>query len=901
MRRYLYATALTLLFAAFTVGEATAQLNVFWEEVGPNNSGNHTRALTVDANGDIWAGSVGGGLWKSTDRGSTWEQIDGLNGSLAVSTIAVDGNNIYVGTGEKLYFEPDGAYINSFNINRIDTLKETFHQFAGQPGEGVYASTDGGATWDHDNGTWSPSNPAYEGPFSSIQKIVSSGGRTLIATVEGLYWSDNGTLTTVTKSTGTAHFMDEAIVDMEFGANGIVLAATQDSLYRSTNNGTSFSAAINDSLPTNPSPPNNRVGGDRIEIAIAPSDPNYMYVTGASDINGKCTGVWRSTDAGINWVRIAPNESATFQPFQDNGLYSLVLAVKPSDPEFIILGGEKLYKFDPNTGWNDAASHFNFPGFTVDYVPTPILSLAFDPADDSTFYVGTDAEIVRTTDYGETYSSKTKGFNNSSLYGVTTGVDYSVLLSDRYRGLLYRAPDSANKQEFNNVYTATRTGVARFSLLDPDRIISQGADGGVVRSFNKGEAFEQFYGVPIEPIHPSYGTPPDSIFVDRANATSGSGGLYDVPTLPVNAWVLDEVIDPNSLGNDSLIKATPNWLYLCSRHFVWVCTNPFGGVDSIPNWNRISPDLVQDFFGTGQREFYSAIAVSGDNDHVVYVGTNTGKIFRIEDANDPINMDLATKIIRVDTMQSITMPNRWITDIEFDQGNPDNLIITYGAYAKGDDRVYITNNSKAASPEFRSLQGNLPADVPVYAAAFHPDANVDALLVGTDEGIWGTDSDYSSGSVTWSNESTNIGNVPVTDITFRRYHRNYNGSFYTYTPDYSLFVATHGRGAFKSSTLVTRPTETVVNSGVNMALAPNPANEFASVHLQLDRPTKVTLEAYDLAGTKVALIRDRMYPAGQFGIDFDVRSLPAGVYLIKGEFSNKNGVYRETMKQIVIK
>ncbi|MEM0998081.1 MAG: T9SS type A sorting domain-containing protein [Bacteroidota bacterium] len=906
MRRYLYAATSALMIVAFTFGQISAQLNIFWEEAGPNNMGNHTRAMLVDGNGDVWAGSVGGGLWKSTNQGFTWSQVTGLDGTLAVSSIAASGNRIYVGTGEKLYFEPDNAYIGNFNINRIDTLKETFHQFSGQPGEGVYVSTDGGMTWDHDNATWGPSNPPYEGVFSSIQKVATNGSRTFIATVEGMYWSDNADLSTVTKCTGSTDFEGDPIVDVEFAAGNVVLAATQDTLYRSTNGGASF-ISVTDSIPVGTTPPNNRFAGDRVEIEVAPSDPNICYVAGASGINGNCTGVWRSTDAGENWVRIAPFESATFQPFQGNGLYSLVLAVPPNDPLAVVLGGEKLYKYSENTGWNDAASHSNIPGFTTDYVPTPMLSIAFDPTTDSTLYIGTDQEIVRSTDLSGTYSIKTKGFNNASLYGVSPNPDFSLLLSDRYMGLLYRVPDSANKQEFTDIYSAaaTRTGIARFTTTNPNYIIGQGADGGLVRSFNKGEAFEQFYGVPIEPIHPSYGSPPDSIFVDRANATSGSGGLYDVPTLPVNAWCLDEYIPPTALSNDTSILETPIWLYLCSRHFVWVCTNPFGGVDSLPNWNRITPDLVQDFFGNGQREYYSAIAVSGDADHVVYVGTNTGKLFRIEDANDPLNMDLTTKIIRVDTMQTFAMPNRWISDIEFAPGDPNNLIVTYGSYAKGDDRVFVTNNAKAASPTFRSIQSNLPADLPVYTAAFHPDANVTAILLGTDEGVYGTDSDYGNASapIAWSRESTNIGTVPVTDIAFRRYYLNQiDPDNYSYAPDYRVFVATHGRGAFKSSTLVNRPEETTASAaGIKMDLAPNPTEVTSTIQLQLDRPTKVTLEAYNLEGRRIALIRDRRYPTGNYNIPFDVSDLPTGVYLVKGIFSNSQGISQKTMKQVVVK
>ncbi|MEM7036620.1 MAG: hypothetical protein AAF570_06530, partial [Bacteroidota bacterium] len=245
MRKNFYAIALAAICLGFTWFEANAQVNIFWEEVGPNNMGNHVRGLTVDGSGNVWAGSTGGGLWKSTNNGSTWEQVSGVDENLMVSSIAVDGNNIYVGTGETYFYEPSSSFITSWTHDSVSTIEEGYPMLFGSPGEGVFASTDGGSTWDHDNGTWSGSSTRYQNNFISIQKVATSGGRTMIATLEGLYFSTSATLTSVTKASGTDHFENSPIVDVEFAAGGIVLAATADSLYRSTNNGTSCGKAIN--------------------------------------------------------------------------------------------------------------------------------------------------------------------------------------------------------------------------------------------------------------------------------------------------------------------------------------------------------------------------------------------------------------------------------------------------------------------------------------------------------------------------------------------------------------------------------------------------------------------------------------------------------------------------------
>ena len=102
-----------------------------WVERGPNNVGGRVRAVLFDPNDPtfktVFAGGVSGGLWKNTDitsSATTWTRVN-LPDNLAVSSITVDPNSsstFYVGTGE--------SYVGG-DVN----------------GDGVWKSTDGGATW----------------------------------------------------------------------------------------------------------------------------------------------------------------------------------------------------------------------------------------------------------------------------------------------------------------------------------------------------------------------------------------------------------------------------------------------------------------------------------------------------------------------------------------------------------------------------------------------------------------------------------------------------------------------------------------------------------------------------------------------------------------------------------
>src|SRR5579884_2083152 len=101
-----------------------------WRLIGPHRGG---RVVAVA--GDVadplvfYFGSTGGGVWKTEDGGVTWANVsDGFFRTASVGAIAVaesDPNVLYVGTGES-------------------TIRGNVSH-----GDGVYKSTDGGATWRH--------------------------------------------------------------------------------------------------------------------------------------------------------------------------------------------------------------------------------------------------------------------------------------------------------------------------------------------------------------------------------------------------------------------------------------------------------------------------------------------------------------------------------------------------------------------------------------------------------------------------------------------------------------------------------------------------------------------------------------------------------------------------------
>ena len=101
-----------------------------WRNVGPDRAG---RSIACAGNPsrpfEYYAGAVGGGLWKTIDGGTTWRPItDGQINSSSVGAVAVSESH------------PDVVYIGMGEVQIQRNMLQ---------GDGVYKSTDAGATWRH--------------------------------------------------------------------------------------------------------------------------------------------------------------------------------------------------------------------------------------------------------------------------------------------------------------------------------------------------------------------------------------------------------------------------------------------------------------------------------------------------------------------------------------------------------------------------------------------------------------------------------------------------------------------------------------------------------------------------------------------------------------------------------
>ncbi len=405
--RFLARTAARERLASRATPRATSPA---WVNLGPTKANFATNGVTLDVTDSgrprsiivhgstIYVASAMGGVWKSTDSGSTWAPITDGEPTLSDGSLAMDPNNssiLYLGFGDPF----DGF------------------------GIGLVKSTDGGATW---------SSPVSLGNETTIPDIVvdpSDSSIVLAATDDGLYRSTNAgaSFSKVSIATGdvgapkvwsiaptaTHHF----VLSLEGNPNAAPGSSTDGQIWTSTDDGATWSKATGVTSSS---------GIDRITVASAPSSPSTVYAL-AADPNGDLADIFKSTNGGASWtglnVAATPflNENSETQSvgqlFNTQGWYDQFVAVDPTDANTVYFGGSLLIA-KTTDGGSTFSEISNWLGqFGLPYVHADCHAATFDA--NGNLYVGTDGGIAKTTDGGLT-------FDGSLNVGLVDQLVYSV-------------------------------------------------------------------------------------------------------------------------------------------------------------------------------------------------------------------------------------------------------------------------------------------------------------------------------------------------------------------------------------------------------------------------------------------------------------------------------------------
>ncbi len=423
------------------LSQRSAISGITWDERGPSNVSGRTRAILVDA-GDatgntVFAGSVGGGLWVTTNALAgtpSWTNIGDQFGNLAISCIYQDpsnSDNIYFGTGE-----------GWFNADAIRGL-------------GIWKSTDGGANWSQLAST-------NNSTFYYVQKIVVDASGNVYACTRdgGIQRSTNGGSSwSQTLGTSTGASTNRA-ADIEIAANGDMYASTgiftTDGIYKSTN-GTSWTKQTG-GLPTS--------GYYRIELACAPSDANRVYAVFCGT-NYDVSGIYRTDNGGSSWSsQSVPSALGMTNYARGQAWYDLIAAVHPTNSSRVFIGGiDILVSTNAGSSWSQISQWY---GSGNQYVHADQHAMVFQSNNSNVMYFGNDGGIFRSTNSAAgtpTISFIGTGYNVTQYYHADIHPGYGV---NEY---LAGAQDNGTQRYTSpgiNSTTEVTGGDGAFSHIDQD-------------------------------------------------------------------------------------------------------------------------------------------------------------------------------------------------------------------------------------------------------------------------------------------------------------------------------------------------------------------------------------------------------------------------------------------------
>lgn len=735
----------------------------------------------------VLIGAAQGGIWRSTDGGTTWTPQGDSNPSLAMGSIAFanpaspgGAGVVYAGTGEQASIGFDVYF-----------------------GAGILKSTDYGQTWTQTCAVAGPTCP-FIGPYSDFTfGFFSDGGAhisyvavnpfnpnlVLVAahipqasvslTAGGLFCSDNGGTSwssVLTASGEMATFVGFANATTAYAALGRTSgslngAANPNGIYKSTNaDGKGSAGALPAScanITFSNVTPNGTAGipaadFGRIDVGIASADSTGNTVF-ASIADGTVSsrnnlGVFKTTDGGNTWTNTNAPDICSAQCWYDN-----VIKVDPNNSNIVFFGGGAheavignsltfewvIHSTDGGVTWNPAVpTQTGIPG--LPHVDEHAMAFA-KTSSGVRMYLGNDGGVWRTDD-AEAATVAWTNLNNFPLQITQFYPGLSIHPSNP--SIAYGGTQDNGSQNYSGSPIWANNGIC--------------GDGGWTL---------------IDPVIPSTVYVLCQVISLRKSVTSGARSSFRPATTGIN--LLDPV---NFIAPVAIDVVNSNRLYFATDKV-------YQSIDGANSWLPISGVLSPNANPQLSPAVITALAVGGGaNGNAVYAGTSDGNVF--------IALDVAPGVGTLQqTTNQISLPPRTPTQIILDPSDPSGKIayVTYSGFSGfgGDNLGHIfttinggitwndvscTDGGRCGIPNL----GDLP-NIPVNDLVIDPDLP-GTLYVATDLGVFQgactIATPVAPSTCSWSTLGAALPNVAVLSLKLHE-------------PSRTLRAATHGRGVWE--------------------------------------------------------------------------------------------------------
>jgi sugar lactone lactonase YvrE len=721
----------------------------FWSNVGAGFSlvGGRTTALVQTPDGNWFAGTADGGVWRSSDRGGHWTPTFDSMPSLSIGALAVNpaDGSLWVGTGE------------------ANTSQDSY------AGTGVYRSTDDGASYTRLGDTAGGANPIAG--RTVFQIAFAPDGTAYAATNDGLWrmapgsgaWSE--VLAPAASNPQPYYYDQVTTVQVVPGTNGQDVVASvgwrsndaaTSGFYQSTDGGNTFSqvtpaGAIN---AADIGRTTFAYSADGSKLYAIVQSPAALLAGAPSNLQGVFVSTGSPASVAGPWTLIADpttlSNSGSANAYGPDSVgaqawYNQTLAVDPTNPNHVYVGLEEVFEtFNGGTTWNTAAPYWNYGlacGSSCPNTTHPdqhALMIA-----DSLVVSGNDGGVYSrpvddSTQYGG-WSDLNRTLRSWQYYDARAGMTAS-----------HRPAEWGGLQDNGTSFLEDRQQMVEPAggdgfdvIVDPAnamRMVGEYVDGTMYSSTDGGHSF-------YDTVSPTC--------VGQATV-----GMTPRPDCDPNArFVTPLTQDPQNTN-----------VWLTGGEFVWVTKS---GWNTSCTTNACSWTPVYD---TGSGNAITALS-SVRGGQVIYAAWVSGT----GNPGPSFASGIATNF--GGTWHQVNMaglPNRYIAGLAVDPKDPGHAYAVFNGYSRrwvpggGVGHVFETRNG---GQSWTDISGNLP------------DIAGDALVIGhghlalaTDAGVF-TAAEGQGSSTTWSVLGTGLPNVSVNDLTVG--------------PNGNIYAATHGRGIWR--------------------------------------------------------------------------------------------------------